>query len=169
MSDHLTPQEIQDSATAGEITREEPRRRSRKKTSGKRPGPRMPGLQAALEAMEAEDAIVRELCGPEMSVSAQQAATAVELARRCASTWVEHARRLVVTDSREPVYQLHEEDDFAWLDRASMRIDARPDDETMTRLEAIINAIPFDSAALASLNAAKWLVTQHEMTRVRLH
>src|SRR5258707_13820655 len=49
--------------------------------------PRKPGWQAGLECMEAEDEIVRLLCGPGMSVSPQQASAAVLLAKQCVSSW----------------------------------------------------------------------------------
>jgi hypothetical protein len=53
---------------------------SRRRPECRRPMPRKQGWRAALECMEAEDAIVLALCGPGTKVSAVQAATAIELA-----------------------------------------------------------------------------------------
>jgi hypothetical protein len=126
-----------------------------------RPGPRKPGLPAGLECAQAEDEIVRLLCGPGMSVSSQQAATAVELARRCAAVWTDTTRRMLAVGSRGMVYQLHAED-FQWLDRAAARVTAVPDPCMMVRLDEIVGAVPFDAAAVAALNAARWIVRRYE-------
>jgi hypothetical protein len=129
-----------------------------------RPGPRKPGLPAGLECAQAEDEIVRHLGGPGMSVSSRQAATAVELARRCAAIWAGIARRMSAVGSKGMVYQLHAED-FQWLDRAAARVTAVPDPAVVRRLDEIVDAIPFDAAAVASLNAARWIVRRYERHR----
>jgi hypothetical protein len=126
----------------------------------RRPLARLPG--SALEAVEAEDAIVHELCDG-MRVSAVQAAASVELARTCAAVWADTTRRMSAVGSKGMVYQLHA-NDFAWLTRALERVGSViPDRETMRRLEGITNAIPFDAAAVAALNAARWIVRRYEM------
>jgi hypothetical protein len=127
----------------------------------RRPPARLPGLRAALEAMEAEDAIVRELCDG-LPVSAVQAAASVELARTCAAVWADTTRRMSAAGSKGMVYQLHAED-FQWLDRAAARVTAVPDPAVMRRLDEIVGAVPFDAAAVASLNAARWITHRYEM------
>jgi hypothetical protein len=135
----------------------------------RRPLPRLPGLRAALECAETEDAIVRELCDG-MSVSAAAACAAVTLARGCAAVWADTTRRMSAVGSKRMVYQLHAED-FQWLDRAAARVTAVPDPAVVRRLDEIVGVVPFDAAAVASLNAARWIVRQYEITKaeVRLH
>jgi hypothetical protein len=129
-----------------------------------RQGSRKPELPAGLECAQAEDEIVRLLCGPGMSVSSQQAATAVELARRCAAIWAGIGRCARDAGARSSVYQLHG-DHFAWLSEAWAVYTEKPDDEVMRRLDEVVDAIPFDAAAVASLNAARWIVRRYERHR----
>jgi hypothetical protein len=131
------------------------------------PPARLPGLRAALEAAHAEDEIVRLLCGPETSVSAQQVSTAVALAHRCAAVWADTTRRMLAVGSKGMVYQLHA-DDFAWLSDARAKYTEKPRGDTMRRLDEITSAIPPDAATVASLNAARWIVRQYEISK-RLH
>jgi hypothetical protein len=167
MVDHITPQERADygrradpaEGTAMSTLTNVPRRW--------RPIARLPGMPAALETMRAEDEIVRLLCSPDMSVSAQQATAAVELARRCAAVWVDTTRQMLAVGSRGMVYQLHS-DDFAWLSEARAKYTEKSDDDTMQRLEQITDRIPWDAAAVASRNAARWLVRKHGGS-VQLH
>jgi hypothetical protein len=35
----------------------------------------------------------------------------------------------------------------------------------MRRLDEIVGVVPFDAAAVAALNAARWLVRQHEISK----
>jgi hypothetical protein len=94
-------------------------------------------------------------------VLASQVAAAVELARDCASS--SHSAALWGR-VRTPVYLVHL-DDFDWLDRISASVDAVPDPATMARLREITSAIPYDAAAVASLNAARWIVRRYERHR----
>jgi hypothetical protein len=115
--------------------------------------PRKTGRRAALGIMEAEDQLVRVLC-PGDTVSPQAAAAAAA-----------HARWCILGSS-----EVHA-NDLAWLDDAERLITSPPDQNTMTRLEEITSAIPIDAAAVASLNAARWIVRRYEITKgdVQLH
>jgi hypothetical protein len=72
--------------------------------------------------------------------------------------------------SKGMVYQLHAEA-FQWLDRAAACVTAVPDPAVVRRLDEIVGVVPFDAAAVATLNAARWIVRQYEITKaeVRLH
>jgi hypothetical protein len=164
ISDQLTPHEIQDSM-AKHGSKLLQRGSARALLGRRRPLPRQPGWRGALEAMEAEDEIVRLLSGPGMSVSPQQAAAAVGLA-------VEQARRYIVLDGgggSRPAYRLRQSD-LTWLDDASGVVThaGNPPPAIMKRLEEITNAVPLDAAAVASLNAARWIVRRFEISK-RLH
>ncbi len=91
------------------------------------------GWRAGVECMAAEDEIVDLLCGPGMSVSLQQAAAAVELARSCALLW------RGIGCHTEAVYRRRVHD-FAWLDEGVWVV-APLDPDTMKQLEEITNAI----------------------------
>jgi hypothetical protein len=124
--------------------------------------PRSRGLRGAIECMQAEDAIVRELCPPTGAVSAQQSAASVELAASCVRTLdrTSWAARWGYRLCRE---------DHDWLGRhLDAFSDIKPDHDTMRRLDEITSAIPPDAAAVASLNAARWIVRQCEISK-RLH
>jgi hypothetical protein len=128
----------------------------------RRPAPRKRGWLGAVEAMDAEDAIVRELASADCRVSLQQAAAAVELATRCAG--FSHGalcHDTIACRYRSPAYLLRLED-FRWLDQAAALVDARPDPDVMSRLGAIVDAIPHDAAAVASLNAARWIIWAYQ-------
>lgn len=133
-----------------------------------RPAPRPPGWAAACEAMGAEDAIVRECCGPGMSVSPEQVSAALALAIECAeaSHWSTcFDAKPAAGEGRGPPYLLHL-NDFGWLDRAkALYGDASPAHDIMQRLRDITNSVPHDAAAVASLNAARWIVRQYEIGR----
>jgi hypothetical protein len=164
MSDQLTSQEIHDSM-AKHGSKFLQRGSARALLGRRRPLPRQPGWRAALEAMEAEDEIVRLLYAPGMSVSPLQAAAAVEFA-------VEQVRRYIVLDGGgggRPVYRLRASD-IAWLDDAAGMVThaGNPPPAIMKRLDEITNAIAWDAAAVASLNAARWIVRQYEISK-RLH
>jgi hypothetical protein len=135
---------------------------ARAATAAWRRKPRSRGLRGALECMQAEDAIVRELYAPAGAVSAQQAAASVELGASCVSAWdrMSWAARWGYRLCRE---------DHDWLGRhLDAFSDIKPDHDTMRRLEEITNAVPHDAAAVAALNAARWIVRRYEIS-MRLH
>jgi hypothetical protein len=132
-----------------------------------RPMPRKPGLSAAQEAAQCEDAIVAALCSDDMSVSSAQLAAAVQLAKDCAAASLRAAYAELIAGRRTPRYRLPSGTD-QWLHRAAAAVDAVPDPATMERLREITDSIPPDAAAIAALNAARWLARKHGGS-VQLH
>ena len=101
-------------------------------------------------------------------MSAADVATAVLLATECAKAALEGERQTIATDDPTPLYATRPQE-FAWLDRVSVAYaDTEPDYTTMARLREITDAVPFDAAAVAPLNAAQWIVREYERAK-RMH
>jgi hypothetical protein len=128
-----------------------------------RPRPRRPGWQGALQAMDAEDRLVRELYEPGAPTSAQQAAAAVELAERYVTSWYDALPPI----RNVPIYRPRKAD-TAWVEAAKLAVDGKPDPEIVERLDRQLAKLPVDMAAVAALNAARWIIRRYEISK-RLH
>jgi hypothetical protein len=56
----------------------------------------------------------------------------------------------------------------AWVEAAKLAVDGKPDPEIVERLDRQLAKLPVDMAAVAALNAARWIVRQYEIS-MRLH
>ena len=115
--------------------------------------------------MSVEDRLVRELSDcPPLAVSQSQAATAVKLAGHYTDLYYE---ALPPIRRNMPIYRLRQADD-SWIKAAKQVVGGEPDPVVMKRLDRMLAKLPVDYSAVASLNAARWVVHWYERER-RLH
>ena len=138
-------------ADLNRMTRE-PRPGARHAEIPMRPEPREPGFEASLETARAEDELLRVLRASGLTPR-QQAATAVELARRCVQLWGHEALQEAHGADRA-VFQVSGERHLWIISQSSTGFDA----SVIEQLHEIVDSIPWDAGAIASLNAAKYLV-----------
>jgi hypothetical protein len=132
----------------------------------RRPSPRKPGWRAGLECANCQDRLLNILLPGKAfePVTPSQVATALEL--------VEETMRCSLWEGKyDPdaiVYRMGG-GDVGWLRRAQKRIDAdgtRVDAGLLGRLREITEAVPWDSAAVAALNMAKYVAWRFERRKL---
>jgi hypothetical protein len=119
-----------------------------------------PACREALECMQLEDDLVNALSGPGCTANRVQAAAALMLAGECARRWRDYAEAMAAASARTPIYHLSM-NDLSWLADALESVHVLSDAGIMKRLEKIVGDTRHDLAAVASINAARWIWRWH--------